>query len=362
MTPTFGLAFGKACKRAAAWMALSAGIGMGSMAHAAGPTKLVLQSGSSAPSMEQIALVVAEQAGYFKGENVELKIQYANGASMAAQLVATNSADIGSITLEPVITGYQNGIRGKFFYGTTNRLIYYIGVPQDSGIKTAADLKGKKLGVASMGSSSLVVAQSILREAGVPKEAVTIVPVGGGASAMAALSAKQVDAVSLWHSAYGALEKSGMKLNYIAHPTVAGVGNDGFFTSQQTLATKKDALAGFSRAIAKASVFLAVNPEAAIRMYWKYNPGAKVGDNDADALAKGVTELRYYAESVKRQPKAYGSYDLQGVQRYQQVFKDEGRLPEVIPADQLIDSSLLPRANDFDIAAVEAQARNWKSH
>lgn len=354
----FGLTFGNACKQfgAAALLAM----GLASTASAA-PTKLVLQSGSSAPSMEQIALVVADQAGFFKDENIEVKVQYASGASMAAQLVATNSADIGSLTLEPVITGYQNGIRGKFFYGTTNRLIYYIGVPQDGGIKSAADLKGKRIGVASMGSSSLVVAQSILRNAGIAKEEVTFVPVGGGASAMAALAAGQVDALALWHSGFGALEKSGLKLNYLYHPTVAGVGNDGFFTSQKTLDSKKEALAGFSRAIAKASVFLINNPEAAIRMYWKYNPGAKIGESDADALAKGVAELRYYAQSVERQPNAYGSYDPQGVLRYEQMFKEEGRLPEVIAVDELIDGSLLPHANDFDVAAVVEQARNWKA-
>src|SRR5439155_2815105 len=98
--------------------------------------------------------------------------------TQATQITASGGADIGQVTQEPAIEGYDKGIRGKMFYTQFTRLIYHVAVPADSAIQSIADLTGKKIGVSNMASASLVVARSALRHHKVPIEGDTFRPVG----------------------------------------------------------------------------------------------------------------------------------------------------------------------------------------
>src|SRR6202040_894831 len=116
------------------------------------------------------------------------------------------------------------------------------------------------------------VARSALRHYKVPVEGDTFLPVGVGDSALAALRAGQVQALSMWTSAYASIMRAGMTFRFLYHPTVAEIGSGGFFASEKVLAEKRDSLIKFARAEAKATVFLLESPEATLRMYWKANP------------------------------------------------------------------------------------------
>ena len=126
---------------------------------------------------------------------------------------------------------------------------------------------------------------------------------------------------------------------------------------------KHAAFAKFTRAIAKATAFLLAGPEAALRMYWKVNPSAKVGSNDAEALKKGLQELKFVSHTwdVSRRPdKRFGALDVNQVQTFIDVFAAEGGLKTKINAKDLVDSEFIDQANHFDLAKVQEQARNWK--
>src|SRR5262249_26556408 len=129
--------------------------------------KLVVQGGAPVPYTGFLSVYVAQQGGFFKDEGIEVEIRYASGAPQATQITAANQADVAVVTVEPSINGYDKGIRGKVFSRINNKLIYYIAVPEDSPIKSVADLKGKKIGVASFGSAAVPVVKSILRSAGI---------------------------------------------------------------------------------------------------------------------------------------------------------------------------------------------------
>lgn len=332
--------------------------GMLGAVHAA--DKLVVQAGVPAPNTNAIAIYVAKQACLFRDEGLQVDIQYSSGAPLATQLVASNKADIALVSYEPYLLGHDKGIRGKFFYQAFDRLIYFIGVPVDSDIKTIADLKGKKIGVSNMGSATVIVGKSMLRGAGVEPTDSMFLPVGIGDSAMAALRGGQVQAVALWDAAFAGLERSGAKFRYLYHPEISSFGNGGYFASDRTLGEKRDQLERFSRALAKANLFMLANPQQTLEMYWRANPAGKPAGDAASATETGMAEIRFKSPYFERKKDDnFGRLDEVLYEKYQRMMKEEGSLPSLVPVKSFMDASLLPAANRFDRDAAMQKARAW---
>src|SRR5262249_47649097 len=133
------------------------------LAGAAGAqTKLVQQAGFPAPDLSNILNLISDKAGFAKAEGLDVEVRFSTRGPQATQITASGGADVGQVTQEPPIEGYDKGIRGKMFFTQFSRLIYHIAVPADSPIQSIADLKGKKIGVSNMASASLIVARSAL--------------------------------------------------------------------------------------------------------------------------------------------------------------------------------------------------------
>jgi NitT/TauT family transport system substrate-binding protein len=326
--------------------------------------KLVIQAGSPAPNQLYAPVFVAQEMGYLKAEGLDVAIQYSAGSFLAAQLAAAGKADVGNVSFEPVATGYAKGMRGKFFYQYLTKFMFYLGVPAEGAIQTVSDLRGRKIGVQSLGSAALVAAKSQLKAAGISPDQVSFLPVGIGQQAATALKGGQVDALALWDTPFAALENSGMKFRYFHHPVLQSVGNVGFFASEASLETNKDALQGLSRAVAKGTVFALENPEAAVRIYWKMHPGSRGTGDEAEALRKGMFELNFIMRSMTLDDEAVKKYGYQAPEDWHRLLdflKAEAVIPEKPPVEQLMTNKFIDYANDFDVAAVKRAAKEWKA-
>lgn len=326
-------------------------------------TKLVEQAGYPVPDLSNILNLIAEQAGFFKEEGLQVEVRFSTGGPQATQITASGGADIGQVTQEPPIQGYEKGIRGKIFYTQFTRLIYHLAVPADSSIKSISDLQGKKIGVSNMASASLIVARSALRHHKVAIEGDTFRPVGLGDGAVAALRSGQVQALSMWTAAYASMMRAGISFRFLYHPRVADIASGGFFASDKVIAEKKDSLIRFGRAQAKATVFFLENPEAVLRMYWKANPTGKGSGSDEEALKNGLVELsalRPLYSTERRADKRFGFADLADIQTYVDLFRDEGVISRSIPASELVTNDLIAPINEFDHEKVRSLARGWR--
>jgi len=332
-------------------------------ASALAQTKLVLQAAFPVPSVSLAPVYIANEAGFFKDEGLDVEIRFSSGGPQATQIVASGGADLALVTIEPAIQGYEKGIRGKAFYRYYTRLPFFIAVPADSEMKTAADLAGKKFGVSNMASSTIVITKSTLRQAAVAITDDAFLPVGVGDSALAALRSGQIQALALWDSAYASMLRTGVAFRYIYHPTMAGFGSGMFFASDSTLAAKSTALTRFARAVAKGTVLYEENPAAALQLYWKANPAAKVGGSEEQARATGLAEITYMTDTftlAKKPDKRYGLQEMEKLQQYSDMYRDEGLIGARVNAADIATDALVAQANDFDLEQVRALARVWK--
>jgi NitT/TauT family transport system substrate-binding protein len=332
--------------------------------HARGKS-LILQVGSQVPSVSTLLFYVAEKAGFLAEEDLDFDVRYTANAPTAMQLVAAGNADVGVLTMEPLILGYDKGLRGKMFFIHQQPLNYYVAVPEASPIKSLEDLKGKTIGVSNLGSAAVPVVNSMMKTVGATQgKDYTLVPVGVLDQSVAALKSDRVAAIALWESQYAALARIGLPLRYFHHPTLGNFGNNGLAASDASIKNKPEALCSLDRAMTKAMIFVRENPLAALKIYWAVNPAAKDAGDPAAAEAAGLREIAYivngympYADGQKD----FGKVDRDGLQRYMQLYKDEGLLKQIPPIDDLVSDQFTHCADRIDAKAVRALASGWKS-
>jgi NitT/TauT family transport system substrate-binding protein len=145
-----------------------------------------------------LPLTVAEQLGYFKAEGLDLKIVDFAGGSQALRALVGGSADVVSGAFEHTINMQAKGqrLRAVVLMGRAPQIVLGVNPKTMASYKSVADLKGKKIGVTAPGSSTNVMANFVLAKAGLKPSDVSIIGVGAGSGAIAAMRAGQIDAMS----------------------------------------------------------------------------------------------------------------------------------------------------------------------
>jgi NitT/TauT family transport system substrate-binding protein len=158
-----------------------------------GAMRLALQP----PSTNNYPSYFASWLGFYKDEGVDVSISQIAGASKILEAVVGGSADVGGGVYEQTL---QMAVEGKSIVAFVSLLkspnFAIIAAP---GIHKWADLRGKTVGVSSVGSPSQFYLTYLLNKQGITD--VSTATVGMGATAMAALEHGQVDAAVLFGSA-----------------------------------------------------------------------------------------------------------------------------------------------------------------
>jgi len=158
-----------------------------------------------------LPLTIAESLGYFKAEGLEVTIVDFAGGSRALQAVVGGSADVVSGAFEHTLNMQLKGQRMRAFVlqGRAPQIVLGVNPKTMPNFKGIADLKGKKIGVTAPGSSTNVLANFVLAKAGLKPSDVSIIGVGAGSGAVAAMRSGQIDAMSNLDPVITLLQRSG---------------------------------------------------------------------------------------------------------------------------------------------------------
>lgn len=158
-----------------------------------------------------LPLTIAEQLGYFKAEGLDVTIVDFAGGSRALQAVVGGSADVVSGAFEHTINMQFKGQRMRAFVlqGAAPQIVLGVNPKTMANYKNLADLKGKKVGVSAPGSSTNVLLNFVLAKAGLKPSDVSVIGVGTGNGAVAAMRAGQIDAISNLDPVITLLQRSG---------------------------------------------------------------------------------------------------------------------------------------------------------
>ena len=320
-----------------------------------------------------MSVIVANQTsiprllGYYDQEGLQIDPVLAGGAGVAGaiQLVATGDQDIGSGTHSPLLAraaqGQDMGV--AFFYQQVRSYVVEIAVLADKPTRSLADLKGKLIGVPTLANEGAAMVRFAAKEARMnPDTDINLIAVGSGVQAGQALRSGQIEAYVAPRSQISQIESLGITMRSLpSSQRFKDLFGPGLFAKREYIQKNRATVVGVGRAVAKSTLFLINNPEAAIRLHWKAHPEqVPQGAAQEKALQDGLRVLRIQTETLKLQEQdtqqQFGYYRPQSVAALLDVF---GWNAVTRPSDYFTND-LIAEINAFDKAKVIAEARAFK--
>ena len=187
-------------------------------------TMVVLTAGAQAPEKKKITIAVggknlfyylplsvAERKGYFKDEGLEVEIPDFAGGAKALQALVGGSADMVSGAYEHTINmaAKKQPIKAVVLQAKYSSIVLLLPKDKAAKYKGPADLKGLKVGVTAPGSSTNMFVNNILAKGGFKPTDISVVGVGAGSGAVAAMEKGEIDALSNLDPVITQLESTG---------------------------------------------------------------------------------------------------------------------------------------------------------
>jgi NitT/TauT family transport system substrate-binding protein len=225
--------------------------------------------------------------GYWKAEGYDVKIVTTGGSLQGIQQMVAGGVDFAQVNSTGLIqANTENNVAVRGLMGT-GVIDWGIGVPQDSPVKTVADLKGKKIGIFSLGTGGMPLLKGYLRANGInPDTEVQIIATGAGAPALEAMRAGRVQALMFWGSALTGFRNAGANMRVLFDPTWRSLPDFTFATMQKTIDADPAMVEAIARGAAKATLFAQTDPECARQIHWKNFPSTKPTGADEATLAR----------------------------------------------------------------------------
>ncbi len=148
-------------------------------------------------ALNYLPLALAEQLQYFKAEGLEVELQDHAGSVLAQQSLMQGNADVAAGGFEHPLVMHRRGLgcRAFVFLSRAPQLVFGVSVRLPE-VRDAAQLKGRRIGISAMESSTHWFARMVLARAGVPSSEVEFVKVGNTTAAAVALREGRIDAVA----------------------------------------------------------------------------------------------------------------------------------------------------------------------
>ena len=187
-------------------------------------------------------LYLGNDAGIFKQQGLNLEMVFIPGGSLSLQALIGRSLDLLLTGGPPVANAYLQGAKIKIIGGVTNLLPYTFVVA--TGLRTAEQVKGRKIGISRFGSNTDYVVRLALDQLGLSAAQVQIIQVGGSQARLVALKSGAIQATVLSPEEAMVAQKMGFSVlldfieKGIEFPHVNVVARDDYLETQaQTVRT-----------------------------------------------------------------------------------------------------------------------------
>jgi NitT/TauT family transport system substrate-binding protein len=234
---------------------------------------------------------VAQEEGLFKKNGLEVELVHIPSTSRAIQVMLAGELQYSYMDGRNSATAALKGADVVILAGVANRLVFsFMARPE---IKSFNDLKGKKIGITRLGSSTHSVTLWVMNKVGLKPEEYQMLQLVDVPNIFTAISAGQIDAGALSPPTNFRARKAG--LTELMDLTKEGpeyvsvaIGSTRSYIKANEELTRR-----FIRGYSEGVMFLKANKTAGIRAIQKY---ARI--KDPDILDATYGEARAYIESV----------------------------------------------------------------
>ncbi len=303
----------------------------------AAPVKLVVGLGYI-PSVQFAPFYLADQAGYYADAGLSVEFQNKIDPDLIT-LVGQGAIDVGIGDGTSVIPAVSQSIPIRYFatlYGQFPDIVF---AKASSGITTAADLKGRKIGTPGRYGGGWIMLQALLGSAGLTTNDVDIVEYPDFTQ-RAAVAQGAVDAATGFSNNEPVqLALDGTRAVVLHIDEITPLPGPGLIAATKTLTDKHDAIARFVAATLRAMNAIKLNPTVGL-----------------DAAIKAVPELRSARDAQMailtatvdswtgpvQMANGLGAIDRDGWTKSIAYLTTLGLVPKPVTVDDLVQDGFIP--------------------
>ena len=268
-------------------------------------------------------LDVGIQTGIFAKHGLEIEASDATGDAKLQQALTADSLDVG-IGSGPGMAFMAKGVPAKAvaaMAGVPRNMAVMVGY--NSTAKTVDDLKGKKLGVTTVGSLTDWIGKRINALKGWGAEGITTVPIGGMPPARAAIKTGQIDGyIGALETGYALEEAKEWRVITTATPFVDDFITHVFFVRDDVIAKRPEAVRAFLKGWFETIAFMKANKDKTVEIT------SKVLNLSPAVISRAYDEqIPIFSTD--------GTFDPKAVAALKQSFIEMGLLKE-IPDDKVM--------------------------
>jgi NitT/TauT family transport system substrate-binding protein len=301
------------------------------------PVKLVVGLGYI-PSVQFAPFYLADQAGYYADAGLSVEFQNKVDPDLIT-LVGEGAIDIGIGDGTSVIPAVSQGIPVRYIatiYGQFPNVVF---AKASSGITTAADLKGKKVGTPGRYGSGWIMLQALLGSARLTTSDIDVVEYPDYTQ-RAAVEQGAVDAATGFSNNEPVqMELDGSKPVVLHIDAITPLPGPGLIVATATLDSKHDAIAGFVAATLRAMSEIKLDPSVGLDAAVTAVPEL-ASARDAQMAILGATIESWSGPT--QSANGLGAIDPDGWRQSIAYLTKLGLVPNAVTVDDVVDNGLAP--------------------
>ena len=269
---------------------------------------------------------IARAKGYYTAAGLDVAFQVGKGGADVAKQVGVGNADMGGGIGDTAIIVRANGvdIRGVALLG--GRTLTQIVARKDAGVKTFADLKGKKIGVLAFQDTTYYNLLGAMKSAGLGKDDASVQAVGpaGVVQLMISGDLQAISAVPEWTAA---IQAAGVEVDSFDLESAFPAMAQAIIASDKVIKEKPEMVAKFVGATLKALREIMADPETAAKEYVAAMPPHTGKEKVIEGIMKRYNALVYKTDNAAD----LGRFDEARLTRVQKFYVDNGIVQTAVP-------------------------------
>jgi len=290
------------------------------------------------PNVQFAPFYLAQQAGYYEDAGLAVTFQNKIDPDLIA-LVGAGNIDVGIADGTSVIPAVSNGIPIQYIATLYGKFPNVVFAKESTGIRSAADLKGRKIGTPGRYGSGWIMLQALLGSAGLTTDDVEIVEYPDYTQRIAVSEGAVAAATGFANNEPVQLELSGDKATVLRIDAITPLPGPGLIAGTAALDTKHDAIAAFVAATLRAMEEIKANPQAGLDAAIAAVPElAADRDTQAAVLAATIDSWTGPVQAAS----GLGAIDTKGWTASVDYLTTLGLVPSPVTAGDLVRTDLLP--------------------
>jgi len=211
---------------------------------------------------------IGREAGLYRQHGVDADVVFFRGSTIAINALVTKDAQFAGLGASSAVLAKLGGMDTVLIATATPGLLFYLITKKE--IKSANDLKGKKIAVSRPGTDSDLAARVAVQRLGLAEKDVAFVSVGADAERVMAMSQNVVDATVVTVAGYVAAQKLGF--NTLLDLSQANIPYEAasLITTQTLIRENPDLVRRFTRGFVAAIQYAQTHRDFTIKVLSKY--------------------------------------------------------------------------------------------